>query len=95
MADSTSNLDLISQSQAQKEVTANALFDPTSPASGFGRHASACAGLTWGYYGGTINISGTPTQFGNGTVTLTASATNYIYLDTAGAVQITTSIPGS
>jgi hypothetical protein len=95
MANSTTNLDTILQSQGQKEVTANSLFDAASPASGFGRHGSACAGLTWGYFGATLSIAGTPTQFANGTLTLTDNATNYIYVDTAGTVHVTASIPGS
>src|ERR1022692_723934 len=95
MANSTTNLYSILQSQSQKEVSANALFDAASPSTGFGRNASACVGLTWAYYGGTIQVSGTPTQIANGTVTRTASTTNYIYLTAAGVVTITTSIPGS
>src|ERR1017187_7741062 len=100
MANSTTNLYSILQSQSQKEVSANALFDAASPSTGFGRNASACVGLTWAYYGGTIQVSGTPTQIGMtpgviNTVTLTASTTNYIYLTAAGVVTITPSIPGS
>jgi collagen type I alpha len=95
MANSTTNLDTILQSQSQKEVTANEILDAASPATGFGRHGSACIGLTWGYYGGTLLVSGTPTQIANGTLTLTASVVNYIYLDTSGVVHVTTSIPGS
>jgi hypothetical protein len=93
MADSTTNLDLISASQAQKEVTANALFDAGSPGSAFGRRASTCSGLTWGYYGGVMGVSGTPTVIANGTKTLTASTTNYLYLTSAGVVTVTTSTP--
>lgn len=88
MSDSTTNLDLISQSQSQKEVTANALYDALAPASLYGRRASTTAGLTWGYYGGVF--SATPTArvvVANGVVALTASATNYIEADlTTGVV---------
>lgn len=83
MADSTTNLDTISSSQASKEVTANALFDAGSPATLYGRRASATANLTWGFYGGTLNISGTLTAIANGTVALTGSATNYVEADPA------------
>lgn len=93
MANSTTNLDTILTSQAQKEVTANALYDATSPATGFGRHASACSGLTWGYYGGVLQVSGTPTQIANGTIALTNNATNYITYNASGTVATTTSIP--
>lgn len=81
MSNSTTHLDTISSSQAAKEVTANSLFDAASPAMLYGRRASTTAALTWGYYGGVVSISGTPTQVANGTVSLTASATNYVEAD--------------
>src|SRR5690349_8791986 len=74
MSDSTTNLDTISSSQSQKEVTANELFDAHSPSSIFGRRASACAALVFGYYGGRFG----GTLIANGTVTATASNTNYV-----------------
>ena len=86
MSNSTPNLDLIATSQAQKEVTANALFDAASPATLFGRRALTSAALTWGYYGGVINVAGTLTLIGNGTVSLTASVTNYVEASSAGLV---------
>lgn len=87
MSDSTTRLDLIQQAQAQKEVTANAMFDAASTAMLFGRRASTTTGLTWGYYGGYLSVSGTPTAIANGTVALTASATNYVESTTAGSVS--------
>jgi hypothetical protein len=87
VSNSTTLLDTISQSQAQKEVTANALFDAASPATIFGRRASTTTALTWGYYGGSLTIAGTPTQIANGTVTLTASTTNYVEATSAGVVS--------
>lgn len=86
MSDSTSNLDLLSASQAQKEITANALYDAVSPAAIFGRRASATTALTWGYYGGDLWVDGALTGIANGTLALSASATNYIEADRAGAV---------
>lgn len=87
MADSTSNIDAIIQSQPSKEVTANAFFDAASPAAIFGRRASTSSGLTWGYYGGRFTkADGTNVAIANGTLTLTASATNYVEADSAGAV---------
>jgi hypothetical protein len=89
MADSTTNLDLISVSQAQKEVTANALFDAAWPATVYARRASTTSLLTWGYYGGRFNSI----LIANGTLALTASETNYIVASTAtGAVSTSTSI---
>lgn len=86
MSDSTTRLDLIQQAQAQKEVTANAMFDAASTAMLFGRRASTTTGLTWGYYGGYLSVSGTPTAIANGTIAL-GSGTNYIESTTAGSVS--------
>jgi hypothetical protein len=93
MADSTTNLDTISTSQSQKEVTANDLFDAGSSATSLGRRASTTAALTWGYYGGIVTLdSGSLAQVANGTKTLTDAATNYIELDTSdGSIDLNTS----
>lgn len=90
MSHSTTLLDLLSSSQAQKEVTVNSLFDAASAAMLFGRRASTTAALTWGYYGGAVLVSGVPTQITNGTVVLTASATNYVEASSAGVVSANT-----
>ena len=92
MADSTTNLDLISSGQSAKEVTANELFDAGSPAATLGRRASTTAGLTWGYYGGVVRLDGGSLhQVANGTKTLTDDATNYLELDTTdGSVDLNT-----
>lgn len=93
MANSATNLDLIASSQASKEVTANALFDALSPGAIFGRRAVTTAALTWGYYGGSfVKADGSFITVANGTVALTASATNYV-LQTDGVVSSTTSMP--
>lgn len=95
MSSSTPHLDLLSSSQSQKELTANNLFDASSPALLFGRRASATHGLTFGLYGGVeADATGEPQQIANQTVTLTASATNYI-LSTGGVVSVVTSAPAS
>lgn len=92
MSNSSSNLDYISQSQASKEVTANAMFDAASPATLWGRRASTTSGLTWGYYGGEMrNSAGVHTLVANGSITLTASTGNYIEADPAtGALSKST-----
>lgn len=91
MANSTTNLNLISASQSQKEVTANALFDAASPATLYGRNASTTGGLQWGYYGGKVVADGTQESISNGTLTLDASDTNYIEADPSdGAVSFNT-----
>lgn len=92
MANSTSHLDLVSSSQAQKEVVVNAALDAASPAMLYGRRASTSAALTFGYYGGVVLVNGTPTQIDNGTVQLTASATNYVEANPVdGSVSTNTS----
>ena len=88
MANSTTNLDTISSSQASKEITANAMFDAESPASLFGRRASTTSALTWGYYGGTMTVDGVLTQISNGTILLAASVTNYLEADRTGAIFV-------
>lgn len=92
MSNSTTQLDLISASQANKEVTANALFDALSPAIVYGRRASTTAGLTWGYYGGMALVGETPIAIANGTLSLVASTTNYVEASAStGAVSVNTS----
>src|SRR3989304_281095 len=86
MSNSTTLLDTISSSQASKEITANAMFDAASHATLYGRRASTTTGLTWGYYGGYLNISGTLTAITNGTVALSASLTNYVEANPATGV---------
>lgn len=79
MADLTSNLDSIIQGSGSQDQQANALYDAASPATLYGRRASTCNLLTWGYYGGNVTKSdGTQTTIANSTVTLAASTTNYI-----------------
>lgn len=90
MANSSSNLDLLAQSQQGKEVTANALFDAASPGMLFGRRAAGCVALTWAYYGGVMLVSGTPTRINNGTLALSASSTLYVEATTTGVVSSNT-----
>lgn len=91
MSDSTPIFDALTVGQYSKELTVNALVDAASPALIFGRRQSTCSGLTWGYYGGTIAVDGTRAQIANGTLSLTASATNYIESNRAGVVSKNTS----
>ena len=92
MSNSTTLLDLISSSQASKEVTANALFDAASPATLYGRRASTTANLVWGFYGGMLNIDGTLTAIADSVVTLTNTATNYVEVaPSTGNISVNTS----
>ena len=88
MSGSTTNLDLIAQSQASKEVTANALFDAGSPATLFGRR-TASSGLNWYYYGGSMVVDGVLTTLANNAAALVLSAntTNYVEATRAGVVS--------
>lgn len=74
MSDSTANLDQVSSTAIQRETTINALLDAASPSTIFGRRSSTCAALVFGYYGGRMN----GTSVANGTVSATASNTNYV-----------------
>ena len=78
MADSTTNLDPVAAVSYSKEVQLNALMDAASPATTYGRRASTTTGLIWGYYGGKVTLAGVVTTIANGTLTLTASSTNYV-----------------
>lgn len=79
MSDSTTNLDTIVQGSGSQDVQANALYDAASPATLYGRRASATGGLTFGYYGGNVTKSdGTQTTIANGTISLSSGATNYV-----------------
>lgn len=81
MADSTTNLDLIDTASAQKETTANAMFDAASPAMFGGREAKTCVGLTFGGYGGKYNNAGVISMLANWTQALNANQTSYIEFD--------------
>jgi hypothetical protein len=89
MANSTTPIQQIIAG-ANADVRVNENFDAASPSMLFGRRAAATTGLTWAYYGGSISINGVPTAIANGTVTLTASATNYVGLTQAGVVAVAT-----
>lgn len=90
MASSTTILAQIEAGQAQKEVTANGLFDAASPAMLFGRRAEGSAGLVFAVYGGAMAIDGVLTAIANQSVTCTASMTNYVETTRAGVVSANT-----
>lgn len=87
MADSTTNLFELSESQENQEAVFNELMDAASPATYFGRNADTASGLTWGYFGGVVLVNGLPTRIANGTVSITASSTRYIAVSQAGVVS--------
>lgn len=72
----------IQQNQIQKEVTINENFNATSPSGIFALKNSSTSGLVFGYYGGIYNNnSGVQITISDGTITLTASSTNYVELN--------------
>lgn len=84
MASSNTTLPLLQVGQTGKETQINALNLAASPALLFGRDELASIGLTWRVYGGVFNGSTIADQ----SVSLTASATNYIEADaTTGVVS--------
>lgn len=89
----------ISANQSAKEVTANENLTAVSIAGAFGKKhttTTLSGGLTFGYYGGTINVDGTLTAVSDGTVALQAAGTNYVQRDRVGTVTTTTAgfVPG-
>ena len=99
MSSSTSLLDLLIQSQASKEITANNLFNAGSPASLFARRESLCGALNWYYYGGYMFVDGSLVSIANNAspLALTAGSNNYIEATRAGVVSANTAAftPGS
>lgn len=86
MSDSTSLLPQLTTAQAGKEQTVNSIFDIVSKVS-FGGKKQSSSGLSWDYCGDRIIIDGVSTSIASGTITLTASATNYVEATRAGVVS--------
>jgi hypothetical protein len=77
----------ITSSQASPEVPINENFLTARPMEQFGVRQPATTGLTWGFYGGQFNGN----AIADGTVTLTASTTNYVVaLRSTGVVSTST-----
>ncbi|MCA7901943.1 hypothetical protein LGM39_21465 [Burkholderia cepacia] len=93
MSNSSTLLDTLSATSSTKEATLNALFDAASPLLLWGRRAATTGGLVWGYYSGTYTSpAGVMQSVPDGTLTLAASATNFIFADpVTGAVSTNTS----
>jgi len=83
----------ISANQTQKETTANENFTAVQQAGAFGKKhttTTLSGGLTFGYYGATLNVDGTLTVVADGTLSLQTATTNYIQRNRAGTVTSTT-----
>lgn len=96
MSDSTSLLTQMTTAQAGKETTVNELMNAVSQTA-FGGRRQSSSGLSWDYFGGRVLVDGVSTAIANGTVTLTASSTNYVEATRAGVVSKNTTAftPGS
>jgi hypothetical protein len=85
-------IDYVLQSQSQKEATINQFFDAAEPAIFLGFRAETTGALQFGFYGGVYKNGSLTERIGNGTVALTASATNYVQFEpTTGVVSVSTS----
>jgi len=78
LSDSTTPFGTISIGQGDQATKANALFDASAPVAIYAKKYATTSGLTIGYHGGKISVNGVVTVISDGTVTLTASTTNYI-----------------
>jgi hypothetical protein len=90
MADLATNLPQIPSNSIDAATSANAVLDAGSPGTHFGFNFATSGGLIFGYLGGVLSIDGVLTRVANGTVTLTASATNYVEMTRAGVVSSNT-----
>jgi len=90
MSDSTTPFGTIATGQGNQTSKANALFDAAATAI-YGKNAATTTGLALGYHGGKISVNGVVTVIANGTLSLTASVTNYVEVNPiTGVVSKTT-----
>lgn len=69
-------------------VTAASGGSGSASISDFSQDTASTTGLTFAYNGGNLRNGSTVIPIASGTVTLTASTTNYIEIDSSGAVSI-------
>ncbi len=78
MSDSAAPFGTVAIGQGDQATKANALFDASAPVAIYAKKYATTSGLTIGFHGGKVSINGVVTVISDGTVTLTASTTNYI-----------------
>jgi hypothetical protein len=78
MSDSTTPFGTIAIGQGDQATKANALFDASAPVAIYAKKYATTSGLTLGYHGGKISVNGVVTVIADGTLSLTASTTNYV-----------------
>jgi hypothetical protein len=92
MSDSTTPFGTVSTSQGNQTAKANGLWDAVCPVAIYGLKYATTSGLTLGYHGGKISVNGVVTTIADGTLSLTASTTNYVEANpSTGAVSKNTS----
>ena len=80
-------LQQLNSAQASPEVPINENFETLSGLSVYGKRQPVTTGLTWGYYGGTWGGN----TLADGTLTLTASSSNYVVVKRAdGTISTST-----
>lgn len=87
----------LSTNQDQKEDLLNQNFTALNQASAFGWRIQTSTGLVFGYWGGNYqNSAGALFNIADGTITVTASTTNYVYLNTTtGVIANSTTVPAT
>ena len=87
----------LSTNQAQKETIINENFTALNQPSTFGWRVQSTTGLQYAYWGGNYqNSSGALITLADGTVTVTASTTNYVYFNpVTNTILNSTSVPES
>ena len=78
MSDSETPFGTIAIGQGNQAIKANALFNASAPVAIYALKAATTTGLALGYHGGKISVNGVVTVIGDGTLSLTASVTNYV-----------------
>ena len=78
MSDSAAPFGTVATTQGNQTSKANALFNAVAPVGVYGLKYADTSGLVLGYHGGKLSVNGVVTTISDGTVTLTASSTNYV-----------------
>jgi hypothetical protein len=86
MADSSTNMEQVSFSQALAATVINALVDAMSQAAFGGRDRAATTGTTWGVIRGAFSAAGVISTLADTTVSV-PNGTNYVEADSAGAIS--------
>lgn len=78
----------ITTGQNNKEVVINENFIAASWGCSFGANFETTSGLTFGIYGGVLNVDGTQVIVANDTLSMAASTTNFVSISRAGVFAV-------